>query len=181
MPQSQFTTKVSFIQLALDFFRQRGHGTHVMLGVRIASGRSYMSSPFSPFRDYSCEKTAWYTIFMFIVCTLLAQVVLTLRFGAFPLLAGPEAAAERAVTGYTLSRTKTFPLQLGLRSSLFPRLRLEYTWWPSQRRREVRLNHCTQSAVLIHDFIASGSIQPKHPHRYLLTHITCVYFPGTEG
>ena len=29
----------------------------------------------------SCEKTAWYTIFMFVICTLLVQVVLTLRFG----------------------------------------------------------------------------------------------------
>ena len=40
-----------------------------------------MSSPSSPPYENRCDKTAWYSNLMYISCTLLAQVMLTLRFG----------------------------------------------------------------------------------------------------
>lgn len=39
----------------------------------------WTSSPFSPYYENRCKKTAWYSLAMFVFCTLVAQMVLTLR------------------------------------------------------------------------------------------------------
>lgn len=57
----------------------RTHGTRHIPDVRIAICGPWMPSPFSPSRENRCDKTAFYSILTFVICTLLAQVVLTAR------------------------------------------------------------------------------------------------------
>ena len=71
-------------------------------GVRSAIDGSRVSLPFSRSRENRCEKTAWYPLFIFAICTLLAQVVLTLRFGAFPVVQRLSELALSVSTGYML-------------------------------------------------------------------------------
>ena len=56
--------------------------TQCVPGVRITIHGPRMAPPFSQCCGNRCDRVAWYAFFTFATCTLLAQVVLTLRLGA---------------------------------------------------------------------------------------------------
>ena len=45
--------------------------------------------------------TVWFPLFTSVVCTLLVQVTLTLRFGTPYVVQDPQAYPENVVAGYT--------------------------------------------------------------------------------
>ena len=48
-----------------------------------------------------CDRTAWYSMFIYVICTLLAQVVLTLRLVSFFwFFITPELIPRGVDTGY---------------------------------------------------------------------------------
>ena len=77
--QPQFNAKVSHAQaktvLSFASYSMRSRCTNY-------NSRARMAPPFSQCRGNRCDRVAWYAFFTFATCTLLAQVVLTLRLGA---------------------------------------------------------------------------------------------------
>jgi hypothetical protein len=67
-------------------------------GVRITISTDRIIVTLLTFPLNRCNKTAFYPIFAFAVCTLLAQVVLTVRSGS---LVVPHLIPENVVAGYT--------------------------------------------------------------------------------
>ena len=66
---------------ALYFCSRRGYELHCVPDVRIVLNEHWTSSPFSCSLENRCDKTSFYSLVVFLACTLLAQVVLTVRSG----------------------------------------------------------------------------------------------------
>lgn len=102
-PQSQLSTMVSFIWQIKAFYSQRGHaGVHRVLDVRMSAGGLWIPPQFLSSHENRCQETSWYPLVVFLVCTSVAQVVLTTRSGVSFLDQRPGLTPENSVTGYTL-------------------------------------------------------------------------------
>ena len=85
-PVSPLNTNVSFLQTwtAPNSCLRLRYGAYCVLGVRVKTCRPW-TLPHVP--CCRCERTAWYRIFAWTICALLARVAVTVRFVPFCCLA----------------------------------------------------------------------------------------------
>ena len=115
-PVSSLGTKVSSLQTGTtpNSCSRWGYGSRCVLGVRVKTCTSQML-PHVP--RCRCERTAWYTLFAWTICALLARVAVTVRSVPFLLFDDSGSIPSDDIPGYTPCHSRISPASPGWQSS----------------------------------------------------------------